>query len=74
LVEFANGGAQATVKLKDGRVFFKALVSNATAVIAVRGYKEPPFAASEIDELYQSEEDKRPNERFDWEYWDDWSQ
>jgi hypothetical protein len=70
--EFANGGAQATVRLKDGRQFEKALISGSVAVIALRGFKEPPFHTEEIAEVFQSEEDKHTVERSGWEFWDKW--
>ena len=73
-VEFANGGAQATVRLSDGRVFGGVLISNGTAVVAVRGFKAPPFEPGQIATLYQTDEDKNPTERAGWEYWDAWSQ
>lgn len=72
--EFANGGAQVTVKLKDGRIFEKALISNATAIIALRGYSELPFPVEEVSEIYQTEEDQSPQQRGGWEFWDDWQQ
>jgi hypothetical protein len=61
--EFANGGAQATVELKDGRKFEKVLISNSTAIIAVRGFEEPPFDVEDIARLYQTDVDKNPTER-----------
>ncbi len=71
LTEFANGGAQVTIKLNDGRIFTKALISNATAIIAMRGYRDLPFRLNEVTEIYQTKEDKRPEEKGNWEYWDD---
>jgi len=70
--EFANGGAQATVKLKDGPLFKEALISNATWIIALRGYKYLPFDVSEIEDLFQADEDISPRERDNWDFWDDW--
>lgn len=70
--EFANGGAQATIELQDGRVFPEALISNACAIIALRGYTDLPFSTSDISDIYQSEEDKKPKERSGWEFWDEW--
>ena len=69
-VEFANGGAQATVGLNDGRVFHGVLISNGVAVIAVRGWNVPPFEVSEIAILYQTEDDKNPTKRDGWQFWD----
>ena len=74
LTEFANGGAQVTIKLKDGRIFKEALLSNATAIIAMRGYNDLPFGLSEISEIYQTEEDQNPKDKGNWEYWDEWNQ
>lgn len=70
--EFAQGGAQATVRLTDGRVFESALISNGSAVVAVRGYKHPPFTSHDIAEVFQNAADKNPQNRSGWEYWDDW--
>jgi hypothetical protein len=70
--EFANGGAQATIVLNDGRIFSKALISNSTAIIAMRGYNALPFEVIEISDIYQTDEDKHPNERGNWEFWDEW--
>jgi len=70
--EFANGGAQATIKLIDGRIFNKALISNSSAIIALRGFSELPFNLSDVSDVYQTEEDKSPKERHGWEYWDEW--
>ena len=70
--EFANGGAQVTIKLNDGRIFNKALISNSTAIIALRGYNDLPFNVSDISDIYQTDEDKNPKERGSWEYWDKW--
>jgi hypothetical protein len=72
LVEFANGGAQATVELKDGRKFENVLVSNSSAIVAVRGHDKPPFKAEDIARLYQTENDKNPKHRTGWKYWDEW--
>jgi hypothetical protein len=44
LKEFANGGAQCHVRLKDGTVHSGLLVSNATAIIAMRGHRDLPFS------------------------------
>jgi hypothetical protein len=66
--EFANGGMQITIKLKDGTVFEKAIVSNCSWIIALRGHKELPFPVSEIEDLFQTEEDKSPKQRDGWEF------
>lgn len=70
--EFANGAAQANVRLKDGRVFENVLVSNGTAIIAIRGYNAPPFNSEDIEQVFQTEEDKNPKERSGWRFWDEW--
>jgi hypothetical protein len=70
--EFANGAAQATVELKDGRKFERVLISNGTAIVAVRGYEQPPFNVEEIARLYQTNADKNPTERGGWRFWDKW--
>lgn len=70
--EFANGGAQATAVLLDGRVVPGVLISNGMAVIAARGYSEPPFEPSQVAELYQTEEDLNPKRRDGWQFWDEW--
>ena len=70
--EFANGAAQATVLLKDGRKFHKVLISNSTALIAMRGYKDLPFNTQEISDIFQTEEDIDPKETGGWEFWDKW--
>lgn len=70
--EFANGAAQATARLKDGRVFGRVLISNATAIVAVRGYEKPPFEIADLVDLFQSSEDISPSERGGWKFWDKW--
>ena len=70
--EFANGATQVSVRLNDGRFFQKVLISNCSFIIAMRGYKELPFAVSEIEDIYQTEEDVSPKERGGWDFWDDW--
>jgi len=71
--EFANGGMQVTIMLRNGQVYERALLSNCSAIVAMRGYSDLPFAVDEIQDIYQSEEDKCPHERGNWEYWDKWS-
>jgi hypothetical protein len=70
--EFANGGAQVSIRLRDKREFHSILVSNSTYVIAMRGYKDLPFAPEDIEEIYQTDEDKNPRNRGGWDFWDDW--
>ena len=70
---FANGGTQVSVKLQDGREVGKVLISNSMYPVAVRGYKDLPFSVDEITDIFQTEEDKNPKQRGEWEFWDDWS-
>jgi hypothetical protein len=70
--EFGNGGAQATIVLNDGRVFRRALISNSSAIIALRGFNELPFKTIEISNVFQTNEDREPKETSDWKYWDEW--
>jgi hypothetical protein len=70
--EFANGGTQVSVRLNDGRIIPKVLISNSKYPVAVRGFPDLPFAIGEISEVFQTEEDKSPTERGNWEFWDDW--
>ena len=70
--EFANGAAQATIKLKNGEIFEGALVSGSRAIVALRGYREPPFDGCDIAEIYQSEIDLESQDRSGWEFWDKW--
>jgi len=70
--EFANGGAQATIALNDGRIFNEALISNSSFIIAMRGYQALPFSLNEISDIYQTDNDKNPKNRGNWEFWDEW--
>ena len=70
--EFANGGAQVTISLNDGHIFDKALISNSSFIIAMRGYQTLPFETNEISDIYQTDDDKKPKIRGDWEFWDEW--
>lgn len=72
--EFANGGAQVSVRLRDKRTFGGILVSNGTYVVAMRGYKGLPFALEEIEEIYQTDDDKNPRNCSGWDFWDDWDE
>jgi len=73
LEEFANGGAQCHVRLKDGTVHSGLLVSNATAIIAMRGHHDLPFSLDSVSSLFQTAEDRSPTVRGNWEYFDAWS-
>jgi hypothetical protein len=70
--EFANGGMQVTIRLNDGRVMPRVLLSMAAHPIAMRGYKDLPFLIEDIADIYQSDEDRNPPQRGGWEFWDDW--
>ena len=72
MTEFANGGTQVSMRLKDGRVFTDVLISNSTYVIAIRGYMDLPFHLEDVVDIFQSEIDKAPIQRGGWNYWDDW--
>ena len=72
--EFANGGAQVTIKIKSGAIFEKVLLSNSMWLVAARGYKDLPFAVDDIVEIYQTDEDKNPTQRGNWDFWDEWPQ
>ena len=71
--EFANGGMQVTVLTTDGKQHTQVLISNATYIIAMRGNADLPFKTSDIKDIYQTEEDKNPQIRGGWNFWDDWS-
>ena len=73
LEEFANGGAQCHVRLTDGTVYSGLLVSNATAIIAMRGHHDLPFSLDSVSSLFQTAEDRSPTVRGNWEYFDAWS-
>ena len=70
--EFANGATQVTIKLKDGREFPRILISNATFIVAARGYDDLPFLLTDIERIFQTPEDRNPGERSGWKYWDEW--
>jgi hypothetical protein len=70
--EFANGGMQVTVRLSDGKIYSQILISNVTAIVAIRNFEDLPFSISEIADMYQTAEDKNPEERGGWKFWDKW--
>jgi hypothetical protein len=72
LREFANGAAQCRVELSDGSVHADLLVSNATAIIAMRGHTSLPFEVAAIARLFQADKDESPVHRGDWQYFDEW--
>lgn len=68
--EFANGGMQVTIRLWDGRVFESVLISACEHIVAIRGYRDLPFALEDIAEIYQTADDRNPNPRGAWDWWD----
>ena len=72
LEEFADGAAQCHAQLKGGAVVSGLLISNATAIIAMREHTELPFEVEAIERLFQSEEDPSPTHRAGWTYFDVW--
>jgi hypothetical protein len=73
LTEFANGGAQCHVRLSDGLVHSGLLISNATAIIAMRGHSDLPFSVDSVVSLFQTDEDRNPVDRGNWEFFDAWA-
>lgn len=71
--EFANGATQVSVQMKDGRIFSGILISDATYIIAARGFSDLPFKVDDINNVFQTEDDKNPATRGGWLYWDEWS-
>jgi hypothetical protein len=71
--EFANGGAQVTIRLKDGREMPGVLISNSTYIIAMRGQKELPFAVEDISDIFQSTADGGSRKPGGWYFWDEWT-
>ena len=70
--EFANGGTQVTIVTKDGGIYHKILISNNKYIVAMRGCEDLPFDVADIESIYQSDEDKNPNEKGGWKFWDEW--
>jgi len=70
--EFANSATQVSIKLNDGRVVNKVLISQSRYIIALRGYKDLPFNIDDIVEIFQLGDDKNPVDRGNWDYWDQW--
>jgi hypothetical protein len=73
LHEFANGGAQCHARLNDGTVYSGLLVSNATAIVAMRGYSDLPFPVDSVALLFQTDDDRSPKVRGNWEFFDVWT-
>jgi len=61
-----------TIKLKNGDIHRQVLISNNTWIVAMRGYEDLPFEPSEIEDIFQTEGDKNPEEHGGWKFWDDW--
>jgi hypothetical protein len=72
LEEFANGAVQCHAQLHGGEVFGGLLLSNATAIIAMRQHVALPFAVASIDRLFQTDEDRSPTLRDNWQFFDEW--
>jgi len=72
LKEFASGGLQVTVRLKNGKLCEKVLISNSKWIIAMRDHEDLPFQVSDIEDIFQTDEDKNPKQRHGWQFWDDW--
>jgi len=70
--EFANGATQVSVRLTDERVIPGVLIAGSTNIVAARGVKDLPFSISEIADIFQTDEDKNPKLRGEWDYWDSW--
>jgi hypothetical protein len=70
--EFANGGAQCHAQLQDGTVHSGLLISNSTAIVAMRGRKTLPFRVKDVAQLFQTDGDKNPLDRAGWLFFDDW--
>ena len=68
----SNGGMQVTVRPKDGREVRGVLLSDATYIIATRGFKDLPFLITEIDDIFQSDDNKDPRQRGGRDFWGDW--
>jgi hypothetical protein len=73
LREFVNGGAQCHARLRDGTFQPGILISNATAIIAMRNQNSLPFSIDDIAEFYQTDDDCSPIQRGDWKFFDEWS-
>jgi hypothetical protein len=72
MVEFANGATQVTVRTQDGSIYPAVLISSSKYIVAMRNFKNLPFALEDIADIYQTDEDKKPRQRGNWEYWDKW--
>ena len=70
--EFVNGGAQCHALLQDDTVHSGLLISNSTAIVAMRGHRTLPFKVETVTQLFQTDEDKNPVARAGWLFFDDW--
>jgi hypothetical protein len=70
LEEFANGATQCNARLQDGAVHAGLLLSDAKAIIAMRGHSSLPFEIESIAQLFQESEDRNPIQRGNWHYFD----
>jgi hypothetical protein len=72
--EFANGGTQVSIKVNGGTIYERILISNCMWVVAMKGYKDLPFAIDDIVYIFRTDDDINPKKteaRF--LYWDDWN-
>jgi hypothetical protein len=60
------------LNLIDGTRYAGILISNATAIVAMRGHVTLPFLVDAVESLYQVEEDGSPVNREGWTYFDKW--
>lgn len=72
LSEFANGGMQVTIVTKDGRVHSGILISACRYIVAMHDHDDLPFLPQDIDEVFQTDEDRDSKPRGRWRYWDKW--
>ncbi len=72
--EFANGGAQCHAQVTGGAIFSGLLISDAKAIIAMRGHEELPFTLGSVERLFQTADDLSPTERGGWQFFDEWRQ
>ena len=72
LDEFANGGTQCHVRLRDGTIHRDVLISNSTAIVAMRGHANLPFAVDDIELLFQADDDRSPAKQVEWQFFDVW--
>jgi hypothetical protein len=71
--EFRNGATQVTVRMKNGKIYEKVLISNSAAIVAMRDHEDLPFSVEDIAEIFQTADDRNPSETGNWKFWDDWN-